>query len=184
VLIIKNLLKFEYNLYKEINRIERTFMATLILRETHNKLIEEMKLIDKLKIQTSHEIKEAASHGDLKENYDYKAAKEKMNLILNKKELLHSYMPFEFVDFQYIGIEDVGFGNIVTIQEQGTDNPEEYYLLGPIEFELDLYPNIITYHSPFGNTIYGKKINDEFSLTIKRKETNFKIIGIDRIKSE
>ena len=50
-------------------------MATLILRDTHDKLIEEMKLIDKLRIKTSFEIKEAASHGDLKENYDYKAAK-------------------------------------------------------------------------------------------------------------
>ena len=159
-------------------------MATLILRETHNKLIEEMKLIDKLKIQTSHEIKEAASHGDLKENYDYKAAKEKMNLILNKKELLHSYMPFEFVDFKNIGIDEIGFGNIVTIEEEGKDKPEEYYLLGPVEFELDLYPNIITYHSPFGNTIYGKKINDEFTLVIKRKETKFKITGIDRICAE
>ena len=159
-------------------------MATLILRATHNKLIEEMKLIDKLKIQTSHEIKEAASHGDLKENYDYKAAKEKMNLILNKKELLHSYMPFEFVDFKNIGIDEIGFGNIVTIEEEGNDKPEEYYLLGPVEFELDLYPNIITYHSPFGNTIYGKKINDEFTLVIKRKETKFKITGIDRICAE
>ena len=158
-------------------------MATLILRETHNKLIEEMKLIDKLKIQTSHEIKEAASHGDLKENYDYKAAKEKMNLILNKKELLHSYMPFEFVDFLHIGTKEIGFGNIVTIHEEGKEKVEEYYLLGPVEFELDLYPNIITYHSPFGNTIYGKKINDEFKLVIKRKETNFKITGIDRIQS-
>ena len=159
-------------------------MATLILRATHNKLIEEMKLIDKLKIQTSHEIKEAASHGDLKENYDYKAAKEKMNLILNKKELLHSYMPFEFVDFKNIGIDEIGFGNIVTIEEEGNDKPEEYYLLGPVEFELDLYPNIITYRSPFGNTIYGKKINDEFTLVIKRKETKFKITGIDRICAE
>jgi len=157
-------------------------MATLILRDTHDKLIEEMKLIDKLKIQTSHEIKEAASHGDLKENYDYKAAKEKMNLILNKKELLYSYMPFEFVEFQHIGTDEVGFGNIVKIHEEGKNKVQEYFLLGPIEFELDLYPNIITYKSPFGNTIYGKKVNHEFMLTIKRKETTFKITGIDKIQ--
>ena len=93
-------------------------MATLILRETHDKLIEEMKLIDKLKIKTSHEIKEAASHGDLKENYDYKAAKEKMNLILNKKELLHSYMPFEFVDIKHINTNKISFGNVVTVKEE------------------------------------------------------------------
>ena len=155
-------------------------MATLILRDTHDKLIQEMKLIDKLRIKTSLEIKEAASHGDLKENYDYKAAKEKMNLILDKKELLYSHMPFEFIEYRQIGTKEVGFGNKVTIHEEGKDKAEDYYLLGPIEFELDLYPMIITYHSPFGKTIYGKKINDEFMLVIKRKETKFKIIAIDK----
>ena len=105
-----------------------------------------------------------------------------MNLILNKKELLYSYMPFEFVEFQHIGTDEVGFGNIVKIHEEGKNKVQEYFLLGPIEFELDLYPNIITYKSPFGNTIYGKKVNDEFMLTIKRKETTFKITGIDKIQ--
>tara|TARA_B100000941_G_scaffold128274_1_gene90610 strand:+ start:4381 stop:4857 length:477 start_codon:yes stop_codon:yes gene_type:complete len=156
-------------------------MATLILRETHDKLIEEMKLIDKLKIKTSHEIKEAASHGDLKENYDYKAAKEKMNLILNKKELLHSYMPFEFVDIKHINTNKISFGNVVTVKEETKEKFEKYNLLGPVEFELDLYPMIITYHSPFGQKIYGKKVGDEFTLTIKRKEVKFTISKIDVI---
>ena len=159
-------------------------MATLILRDTHDKLIKEMKLIDKLRIKTSLEIKEAASHGDLKENYDYKAAKEKMNLILDKKELLYSHMPFEFIEYRQIGTNEVGFGNKVTIHEEGKDKAEDYYLLGPIEFELNLYPMIITYHSPFGKTIYGKKINDEFMLVIKRKETKFKITAIEKISAE
>jgi len=43
-------------------------MATLILRDTYRALEEEMKSIDKLKRETSLKIRDAASHGDLKEN--------------------------------------------------------------------------------------------------------------------
>ena len=51
-------------------------MATLILRETYHALEEEMKAIDKLKRETSVKIRDAASHGDLKENGEYHAARE------------------------------------------------------------------------------------------------------------
>ena len=61
-------------------------MATLILRETYLALEKEMKSIDKLRTETALKIQEAASHGDLKENYEYKAAKELMELVMFKKE--------------------------------------------------------------------------------------------------
>ena len=156
-------------------------MATLILRETHHALIEEMKSIDKLRTQTSKEIKEAASHGDLKENYDYKAAKEKMAMIAYKKQLLNSHAPFRFIEHAGIGMDTVGFGNKVSIQEEGKNAPEDYYILGPIEFELDLYPMIVTYHSPFGQNVIGKKVGDDFTLDIRGKETKFTITSIEKI---
>ena len=49
-------------------------MATLILQDTYRALEEEMKAIDKLKRETSIKIRDAASHGDLKENAEYHAA--------------------------------------------------------------------------------------------------------------
>ena len=54
-------------------------MATLILQNTYSALEDEMKAIDKLKSETSIKISEAASHGDLKENAEYHAAKEQQS---------------------------------------------------------------------------------------------------------
>ena len=63
-------------------------MATLILRDTYRVLIEEMESLDKQKRETSLKIRDAASHGDLKENAEYHAAREKMSLIIYKKQLI------------------------------------------------------------------------------------------------
>ena len=159
-------------------------MATLILRDTYLALEKEMKSIDKLRTETALKIQEAASHGDLKENYEYKAAKEEMELLMHKKQLLQSHVPFRFIEYGEIEIDKVGFGNKVTVHEEGKNETKDYYLLGPIEFELDLYPMIVTYHSPFGRAIFGKKIDEYFMLEIKGKETKFTITAIEKISAE
>tara|TARA_Y100000996_G_scaffold397147_1_gene363934 strand:+ start:249 stop:728 length:480 start_codon:yes stop_codon:yes gene_type:complete len=156
-------------------------MATLILRETYLALEKEMKSIDKLRTETALKIQEAASHGDLKENYEYKAAKELMELVMFKKELMQSHAPFNLIEQSEIGTDEVEFGNKVTIHEEGKNDAEDYYLLGPIEFELDLYPMIVTYHSPFGKAMVGKKIDEYFTLEIRGKETKFTITEIKKI---
>ena len=159
-------------------------MATLILRDTYLALEEKIKSIDKLRTETSLKIQEAASHGDLKENYEYKAAKEEMSLVIYKKQLLQSHAPFRFVEYGEIKTDEVEFGNKVTIREEGKDETVDYYLLGPIELELDLYPMIVTYHAPFGQAIVGKKINEDFMLEIKGKETKFTITAIGKISAD
>ena len=158
-------------------------MATLILRDTYRALEAEMKAIDKKKRETSARIKEAADHGDLKENAEYHAAREEQSLIVYKKQLMQSHAPFRFIEHSEIETDEVEFGNKVTIREEGKDEAEDYYLLGPIEFELDLYPLIVTYHSPFGQAIVGKKIDEDFTLEIKCKETKFTITAIEKISS-
>ena len=156
-------------------------MATLILRDTYRALEAEMKAIDRKKRETSARIKEAADHGDLKENAEYHAAREEQSLIVYKKQLMQSHAPFRFIEKGEIETDEVGFGNKVTILEEGKDEAEDYYLLGPIEFELDLYPMIVTYHSPFGQAIVGKKIDEDFTLEIEGKETKFTITAIEKV---
>ena len=156
-------------------------MATLILQDTYFALEEEMKSINKLRADTALQIEEAVSHGDLKENYDYKAAKEKMEFVLYKKQLLQSYAPFKLIEYKEIKTEDVGFGNIVKVREEGKDEIEDYYLLGPIESELDVYPLVVTYHAPFAKAMIGKKVNEDFMLEIGGENIKFKIIQIEKI---
>jgi len=156
-------------------------MATLILRDTYRALEKEMKAIDKKKRETSARIKEAADHGDLKENAEYHAAREEQSLIVYKKQLMQSHAPFRFIEKGEIETDEVGFGNKVTILEEGNDEAEDYYLLGPIEFELDLYPLIVTYHSPFAQAMIGKKIDEYFMLEIEGKETKFTITAIEKV---
>ena len=156
-------------------------MATLILRDTYRALEEEMKAIDKKKRETSLKIRDAASHGDLKENAEYHAAREEQSLIVYKKQLMQSHAPFRFIEKGEIDTDDVGFGNKITVQEDGMDDPEIYYLLGPIEFELDLYPMIVTYHSPFAQAMIGKKIDESFTLEIEGKKIKFTVTAIEKV---
>jgi len=159
-------------------------MATLILRDTHRALEKKMKSLDKLKKETSLKIRDAASHGDLKENGEYHAAREEQSFIVRKTQSLQTHSPFQIIEYNEIETEMVGFGNKVTIREEGKDETEDYYLLGPIEFELDLYPLVITINSPFGQAIVGKKIDEDFTLEIQGKETKFTITAIEKVSPE
>ena len=156
-------------------------MATMILRDTHRLLEEKMESLEKLKNETSIKIREAASHGDLKENGEYHAAREEQSLIIRKTQVLQTHSPFQIVEYGEIETDQVGFGNKVAILEEGKDKAEDYYLLGPIEFELDLFPLVVTLQSPFGQTIVGKKVNEDFTLEIRGKDTKFTIKAIEKI---
>ena len=156
-------------------------MATLILRSTHSLLEKKMKDLDQQKKDTAVRIREAASHGDLKENAEYHAAREEQSMIVRKTQILQTHSPFQIVEYNDIQTEMVSFGNMVTIKEEGKDSIEDYYLLGPIEFELDLFPLVITIHSPFGQAIVGKKVNDTFTLDVRGSETKFTILSIDKV---
>lgn len=156
-------------------------MGTLILRDTHRALEKKMESLEKQKDETSTKISEAASHGDLKENAEYHAAREEQSLIVRKTQLLQTHSPFQIIEANEVETDSVSFGNKVSILEEGKDSPEDYYLLGPIEFELDLYPLVVTYHSPFGQALIGKKVGDDFNLDIRGVDTMFTITAITKV---
>ena len=156
-------------------------MGTLILRDSHRSLEKKMEDLDRLKDETAKRIKEAADQGDLKENAEYHAAREEQSLIIRKMQTLQSYSPFQIIEEGEIETDTVGFGNKVTILEEGKEEAEDYYLLGPIESEMDLFPLVVTVHSPFGQAIIGLEVGDDFTLDIRGKETKFTITAIEKV---
>ena len=156
-------------------------MGTLILRDSHRSLEKKMEDLDRLKDETALRIKEAADQGDLKENAEYHAAREEQSLIIRKMQTLQSYSPFQIIEEGEIETDTVGFGNKVIIHEEGKEKAEDYYLLGPIESEMDLFPLVVTVHSPFGQTIIGLEVGDDFTLDIRGKETKFTITAIEKV---
>ena len=159
-------------------------MGTFILRDSHRSLEQKMEDLDRLKDETAKRIKEAADQGDLKENAEYHAAREEQSLIIRKMQTLQSYSPFQIIEEGEIETDTVGFGNKVTILEEGKEEAEDYYLLGPIESEMDLFPLVVTVHSPFGQSIIGLEVGDDFTLDIRGVDTRFTITAIDKVSSE
>ena len=156
-----------------------------ITPEGQKKLREELDCIKNVKRQEIIDaISEARAHGDLKENAEYHAAREEQSLIVYKKQLMQSHSPFQIIEDIDVDTKEVGFGNKVVILENGKDKPEDYYLLGPIELDLDLYPLVVTYHSPFGQALIGKKVNEDFTLDIRGEEIKFTVTAIEKIPSE
>ena len=157
-------------------------MATLVLKSTYSLLEKELKSIDVKMVEIGERIAHARELGDLKENAEYHAAREEMSLTIYKKQKLSSNAPFRIIENSEIDTEEVEFGTKVMIHEEGTKDAEPYYILGPLELELDLFPTIVTYHSPFGQAVIGKKVNEFFTLEIKGKETKFTIKSIEEIE--
>ena len=155
-------------------------MATLILESTYRLLEKELKSLDKKMEEVGKRIAHARELGDLKENAEYHAAREEMSLTIYKKQKLESNAPFRMIEDSEIETDEVEFGNKVMIHEEGKGEPEEYCILGPLELELDLHPLIVTYHSPFGQAVIGKKVNENFTLEIREKKTKFTISEIKK----
>ena len=163
------------------NEMEKEPITVNSLKQLKEELI---YLKEKKRPEIVAAISEARSHGDFKENAEYHAAREEQSLIVRKIQLLQTHSPFQIIEYNEIETDKVGFGNKVTIREEGKDEAEDYYLLGPIEFELDLYPLVVTIHSPFGQAIVGKKIDENFTLEIQGNETKFTITAIEKISAE
>ncbi len=157
-------------------------MATLVLKSTYSLLQKELKSIDQNMEEIGKRIAHARELGDLKENAEYHAAREEMSLAIYKKQKLSSHAPFRMIEDNEIETDEVEFGNKVAILEEGKDETENYYILGPLELELDLFPIIVTYHSPFGQAVIGKKVNEHFFIEVKDKKTKFTIKSIEEIE--
>lgn len=177
--ILEKYQNFKFHVSEEKSATPKGMLVT-------NKKLEEKKAqiehIQSVEIpENAKEISEARAQGDLKENAEYKAAKEHqhfLNVTLTKlQEELNRAVVF---DPTTITTAIISFATIVTLHNNDSNSDEEYTILGPWESDPD--NNVISYMSPFGNAIMDKKVGDEVKFEINDHKYNYTVKAIKAAK--
>ena len=154
-------------------------MATLILRKTYSAMMEEMEALDKRKRETSEKIREAASHGDLKENAEYHGQREEQGRIAAKiGQLKNKLSQCEIVNKEDMPKGVVTFGSTVTIKDLDLDDEETYEFVGPGEEDYDGPVMKILTTSPIATALMGKKVGDKVEIELPRTTMEAEIVKI------
>ena len=123
-------------------------------------------------------IEEARAHGDISENAEYQAAKEKQAHIEGRiQELSDRLARAEVVDIPKKAPSRVQFGVKVTLLDLDTDEEVTYQLVGP--FESDVEKGRISVTSPIGRALIGKEEGDEVEVQTPKGLRVFEIIKIE-----
>jgi len=122
-------------------------------------------------------IAEARAHGDLSENAEYHAAKEKQGFIVGKiNELETAIGQAEVIDVNEGPMDRVVFGRTVLLYDVQTDKEITYQLVGP--YESDPEKGRISIKSPLGRGLIGREIGDEVKIKIPRGVQEFEVLEI------
>ena len=135
-------------------------MQVPILNSTYKILNEKITEIKKEINKNSKVIGAAAEHGDLKENAEYHAAREKHALLIERMQRLNSYLNSVRVDLSGSVPETVSFGCSVTVVNTITKESHTYNLIGPAEFDLELLSDMVTIGAPVARLLVTKKVGD------------------------
>ncbi|SPR06327.1 transcription elongation factor GreA [Orientia tsutsugamushi] len=119
--------------------------------------LKHLKYVERLKITT--DISTAREFGDLSENAEYKAAKERQ-LLNDKKiyDLENKLANAEVIEITKINSNSVKFGARVVLLDQDTEKEVVYQIVG--EYEADITQNLISIASPIAQALIGKKAGD------------------------
>jgi len=131
-----------------------------IKAELHQLMTKERPAIQKA-------IAEARAHGDLRENAEYHAAKEKQSFIEGRIQEINGRMAnFQVVDPSQSHSETIAFGATVTLTNMDTDDTLCYQIVGPDE--ADIKVNRISYLSPIARALIGKREGDVVKVQIPK----------------
>src|SRR6476620_3976102 len=104
-------------------------------------------------------IAEARAHGDLSENAEYHAAREKQSFIEGRIMELETIIPAaEVIDISKLSGDQVKFGARVTVLDEETEEEKTYRIVGA--HEADMKVNSISISSPLAKALIGKKVGD------------------------
>ncbi len=141
--------------------------------------LDNLKNIERPKIVEA--ISEARSHGDLKENAEYHAAKEQQakieGRVLSINDTIARANVIDVTKLDNNG--KVIFGSTITVEDLETKKKIKYKLVG--KDEADISVNLIYFQSPIGKALIGKNCNDMISVETPSGERNFEILKVDYI---
>ena len=148
-------------------------------RTGHQKLRDELvRLERKGRIEVVKAIEVARGHGDLKENAEYHAAKERQGLIEGRiLELKDKLSRAEVIDCKKVNSQRVVFGTVVSLLDLDTDEEITYQLLGPEE--SDVKNGSISVLSPLGKSLIGKEVGDEVLAQTPGGKREFEVMDIN-----
>jgi transcription elongation factor GreA len=122
-------------------------------------------------------IEEARSHGDISENAEYHAAKERQSFLEGKiNELRSTIGKAEVIEIEKIASDRVVFGKTVLLYDLQTDLEVKYQLLGP--YESEPAKGRISVVSPLGQALIGGRAGDEISVKTPGGIQEFEILEI------
>ncbi|PIE06258.1 MAG: transcription elongation factor GreA [Sorangium cellulosum] len=146
--------------------------------EGHAKLREELRYkrdVERLKI--SKDIGAAIEMGDLSENAEYHAAKERQGLVEARiKELEDKLSRAEVIDPSKLSGDRVAFGATVTVVEVDTEKELSYQIVGPDESDVAL--NRISATSPIARALMGKEPGDEVTVRTPGGERILEVVEV------
>ena len=122
-------------------------------------------------------IAEARSHGDLSENAEYHAARERQSFHEGRVEELESIIiAVEVIDPSTLSGDQVKFGAHVHLVDEETDKEATYQLVGL--HEADLKQARISITSPLAKALIGKKVGDTISVPAPGGDRSYEILGV------
>ena len=144
-------------------------------------IIEEFNFLkDELKPKVNTEKRVAAELGDRSENAEYHAAKEKLRHIDKRLFFLNDLIKkLKIVDPSSLNHTSVNFGSTITLEDLDTQKELTYTICGSVESEVE--NNLISFHAPLTKAMLGKKVGDDFKITLPSSKKEYEIIDIKYI---
>jgi transcription elongation factor GreA len=158
--------------------ISRGLMVTMGMYEAKQRQL--ARIMEVEVPANSKEIAFALSLGDLRENAEYKAAKEKQEILNSTVAKLKDEIErAQLFDPGTINTNRVSFGTKVTLVNESDGSNEEFTILGP--WESDPENRIISYLSPFGLAILNKKMGEKFDFSINDEKIAYTVKEISAV---
>jgi transcription elongation factor GreA len=156
-------------------------MATMekvpMLAEGYERLTADLKVLREERPKIVEAIEEARAHGDLSENAEYHAAKERQGQVEAQiAEIEDRVSRAQIIDPTTLSGDKIIFGATVTLLDEN-DKPVRYQICG--QTEADANRGRISYNSPLARALIGKQAGDEIEVTVPAGE---KFYLVDRIE--